>query len=121
MTKVSPVSSSTVTKVISVAVSSLLSYAKFEKNPQLCKMQFNADFCQTVLKDVKRNGFINPLLVAPMDTHGKYRVLIGHNRLLVAKHLNITTVQCIVLHDTPLSPKYLKAAKHRYYSKTNIK
>jgi len=106
--------------IISIPISEISSYEKFDRSPNLKEKQFSGTFCQNVLKDVIKNGFINPLLVMPKNKHGKYRILIGHNRFLVAKYLKYESINCIVLDLKPSNPKAIKAAKAKYYTKTIV-
>jgi len=62
----------------------------------------------TLLDDVSRNGIVNPLIV----TSDK-KVLIGNQRLLVAKVLDIDNLPCVVV-----DPKEGYAIKVDMYKET---
>lgn len=50
---------------------------------------------QTLKESIRLNGIANPLIVRLLDS-GKYQILSGRHRYLVAKELNFLEVPCIV-------------------------
>jgi len=104
--------------ITKVPLTQLTSHEQFETHPEFGEMQFKADFCQKVLKDVEKNGFINPLLVST-PKNNKYRILVGHNRFLIAKHLKLESIDCIILNLKQSDCNALADAKKKYYQQTD--
>jgi hypothetical protein len=100
-----------------IQLSKLHTYLKFEKNPELAERQFNMDFCQSVFKDIKKNGFKNPLVVC-LRNDGDYDIVLGHNRYQCALRLEVTELDCIV--TTKLEPKQLRLFKKQNYIVTQF-
>jgi ParB family chromosome partitioning protein len=59
------------------------------------KEYVNTSRYQSLKESVKLNGITNPLIVRLTDD-GKYQILSGRHRYLVAKELNLLEVPCIV-------------------------
>lgn len=59
----------------------------------------------TLRESIKKNGIMEPLIVTPLDNN-QFTILSGHNRLNIAKELNIN-VPCIVKTDLSESEKQL--------------
>ena len=87
----------------------------------MSKQEFTA-----LVADIRENGLCKPVLVTPassyaesggtfdINSHGKYRVVIGHNRCRALQLLGYRKVQCVIwdrpgIHNdcsklTPISP-----------------
>lgn len=81
-----------------ISIDKLHTYRKYELNPNLAEMHFNSDFCQRMIPDIKERGIINPLVVIKREDED-YDILLGHNRFLIAKHLNIQYLPCEIVED----------------------
>jgi len=69
------------------------SFDKYKNNPELENLHRKSDFYQQVRDSIKKEGILNPIIVRTEKTiDGKYKILIGNNRWLAAKELEIKEV-----------------------------
>jgi len=80
-------------KIVNITTGSLQTHAKYY-NKTIIKIHEQSDFFKQVLTSVAKNGLINPLII---DKH--YKIIIGHNRFLVARKLKLKTVPCMITDD----------------------
>jgi len=64
-------------------------------------------------QSLQETGQINPLVVMPKDVNGKYRVLIGNNRLLAAKDLKLRKLRVVVVDYVDKGQANRQAVKYR--------
>ena len=60
-------------------------------------MAEDEQFLSTV-ESVKKDGFLEDIIVTPAAAEGKYRIVSGHRRVAAARKLGKTTVPCKVRH-----------------------
>ena len=73
-----------------------LRVADLEDNPlNRFSMAENEQFLST-LESVKRDGFLEDIIVTPAAEEGRYRIVSGHRRVAAAKKLGRTTAPCKV-------------------------
>jgi len=73
------------------------SFDNYNKYPdKFLKLHRSGDFYKQILKSVKDNGIINPLLVIDLRDRF-YKVKVGNNRLIVALELNVKKIKCIII------------------------
>jgi len=66
---------------------------KYKNNPELENLHRKSDFYKQVRDNIAKKGILNPIIVRTEKTiDGKYKILIGNNRWLVAKELRIKKV-----------------------------
>ena len=75
-----------------------LRVSDLEDNPMnRFSMAEDEQFLSTV-ESVKKDGFLEDIIVTPAATEGKYRIVSGHRRVAAARKLGKTTVPCKVRH-----------------------
>ena len=75
-----------------------LRVADLEDNPMnRFSMAEDEQFLSTV-ESVKKDGFLEDIIVTPAAAEGKYRIVSGHRRVAAARKLGKTTVPCKVRH-----------------------
>ena len=75
-----------------------LRVSDLEDNPMnRFSMAEDEQFLSTV-ESVKKDGFLEDIIVTPAAAEGKYRIVSGHRRVAAARKLGKTTVPCKVRH-----------------------
>jgi len=93
--------------------SKLRTYQKYIDNPHLIELHKAGDFFKKVFEDIKKNGIVNPLVVAPEQDF--FRLKLGNNRFLAAEELGIDPLPCIIGNYDRFE---LRELKKQVYTKT---
>lgn len=75
-----------------------LRVSDLEENPMnRFSMAEDEQFLSTV-ESVRKDGFLEDIIVTPAEAEGKYRIVSGHRRVAAARKLGKITVPCKVRH-----------------------
>lgn len=69
-------------------------------NPRQPRSQMNQEELEELAASIRKNGILQPLIVAPADEPGKYILIAGERRLLAAHMADLDTVPVIVREAT---------------------
>jgi ParB family chromosome partitioning protein len=77
-----------------------LPIADISHNPRQPRSQMNQEELEELAASIRKNGILQPLIVAPADEPGKYILIAGERRLLAASMADLDTVPVIVREAT---------------------
>jgi ParB family chromosome partitioning protein len=77
-----------------------LPIADINHNPRQPRSQMNQEELEELAASIRKNGILQPLIVAPADEPGKYILIAGERRLLAASMADLDTVPVIVREAT---------------------
>jgi ParB family chromosome partitioning protein len=77
-----------------------LPIADISHNPRQPRSQMNQEELEELAASIRKNGILQPLIVAPADEPGKYILIAGERRLLAAHMADLDTVPVIVREAT---------------------
>lgn len=78
----------------------ILPITDISPNPRQPRSQMNQEELEELAASIRKNGILQPLIVAPADEPGKYSLIAGERRLLAAGMAGLDTVPVIVREAT---------------------
>lgn len=73
-----------------------LPVAAISRNPRQPRSQMGQEELEELAASIRKNGILQPLIVAPMEEPGKYTLIAGERRLIAAGMVGLEAVPVIV-------------------------
>ena len=72
-----------------------------EEDPANPRTEFPDEEIAELAEDIAQRGILQPIVVRPLATDGRYRVLFGAKRLRAAKRAGLKTVPVVIGSVSP--------------------
>lgn len=92
---------------------------KYNMKPKLVERHKQSDFYKKIFDSIKKEGLKNPLFVIDKGKGNKYKIIIGNNRLMALKELEIKEVDVYIFENRP-DPKEIRKLKKDLYKRTEV-